>query len=148
MSPGMLVGLAALGLGASSPSAPPQAGITDAVIQHLDLTSFPNSVGPRRLPGKTTFADYGFVDVTKTADGARLLQTDKGWMMRFEVLSADATSVRLCFHDTGLAKPGKPRAPSYNATSALLVSTASQGTWTARQVPAGFANCKNDPDDA
>ncbi len=148
MNPGMLVGLAALGLGASSPAAPPQAGITDAVIQHLDLTSFPNSVGPRRLPGKTTFADYGFVDVTKTADGARLLQTDKGWMMRFEVLSADATSVRLCFHDTGLARPGEPRAPSYNATSALLVSTASQGMWTARQVPAGFADCKNDPDDA
>ncbi|WP_420010102.1 pesticin immunity protein [Xanthomonas sacchari] len=143
MNPAVLVGLVALGLSASSPAAPPQAGITDAVIQHLDLTSFPNSVGPRRLPGKTTFAD--FVDVTKTADGARLLQTDKGWMMRFEVLSADATSVRLCFHDTGLARPGESRAPSYNATSALLVSTASQGMWTARQVPAGFADCKNAP---
>ncbi|MCI2243901.1 hypothetical protein L3067_04665 [Xanthomonas sp. PPL568] len=71
MNPGMLVGLVALGVSASSPAAPPQAGITDAVIQHLDLTSFPNSVGPRRLPGKTTFADYGFVDVAKTADGGR-----------------------------------------------------------------------------
>ncbi|MCI2261816.1 pesticin immunity protein [Xanthomonas indica] len=148
MNPGMLVGLVALGVSASSLAALPQAGITDAVIQHLDLTSFPNSVGPRRLPGKTTFADYGFVDVTKTADGARLLQTDKGWMMRFEVLSADATSVRLCFHDTGLARPGETRAPSYNATSALLVSKSSHGNWTARQVSAGFADCRNDPVDA
>ncbi|MET7142743.1 pesticin immunity protein [Xanthomonas sp. PPL139] len=148
MNAGMLVGLVVFGVGAASPAAPPQAGITDAVIQHLDLTSFPNSVGPRRLPGKTTFADYGFVDVTKTADGARLLQTDKGWMMRFEVLSADATSVRLCFHDTGLARPGETRAPSYNATSALLVSKSSHGNWTARQVSAGFADCRNDPVDA
>ncbi|WP_017914141.1 hypothetical protein [Xanthomonas sp. SHU 166] len=145
MTSGMLVGLLALGVGASSPVVSQQAGVVDAVIQQLDLTSFPNSVGPRRLPGKTTFADYGFVDVTKTAHGARLLEADKGWMMRFEVLSADATSVRLCFHDTGLARPGATQAPSYDATSALLVSTASQGKWTARQIPAGFADCKNAP---
>ncbi|KMM77343.1 pesticin immunity protein [Xanthomonas sp. NCPPB 1128] len=148
MNAGMLVGLVALGMSASSLAASHEAGVTDAIIQHLDLTSFPNSVGPRRMPGKTTFADYGFVDVTKTADGARLLQADKGWMMRFEVLSADPTSVRLCFHDSGLARPGDTSAPSYNATSALLVAKSSRGNWTARQVPAGFADCRNDPVDA
>lgn len=117
----------------------------DGVVRKLDLTSFPNSVGPRRMPGKTTFADYGFRHVGKTAEGARLVKDDEGWEMSFSIISAGPTSLRLCFHDKGLRRPGDVKAPSYNATAALLVTKLQSGRWAAKQVPAGFANCRNDP---
>lgn len=117
----------------------------DGVINHLDLTTFRNSVGPRRIPGKTTFADYGFVRVEKTVSGANLVRDDKGWTMGFDIISVSPTSLRLCFHDRGLAQPRDVRAPSYNATSALLVSKSQSGRWAAKQVSAGFATCQNDP---
>lgn len=119
-----------------------------AVIGNLDLTSFPNSVGPRREPGKTTFADYGFVDLETIANGASLTQEDKGWMMSFTILSAGPSGLRLCFHDRGLARPGDVIGPSYNTWSALFVSTARRGLWTARQIPGGYAGCRNDPPDS
>jgi hypothetical protein len=121
------------------------AGEIDGVIKYLDLTTFPNSVGPRRMPGKTTFADYGFIHVENTASGAKLVRDDKGWTMGFSIISAGPTSLRLCFYDRGLAQPGDVFVPSYNATSALLVSKSRRGMWAAEQVPAGFANCQNDP---
>lgn len=117
----------------------------DGVIKHLDLTTFPNSVGPRRMPGKTTFADYGFVRVEKTVNGAKLVRDDKGWTMGFTIISAGPKSLRICFYDQGLARPGDIRAPSYNATSALLVSKSRRGVWAAKQVLAGLPDCQNDP---
>lgn len=117
------------------------------VIRNLDLTSFPNSVGPRRIPGKTTFADYDFVLVDKTAGGARLLRTDRSWEMRFIILSAGPKRLQLCFYDSALAGPGQTFRPTYRATSALLVTKAPRGHWSARQVTGGFPKCRNDPEE-
>nr|WP_294817840.1 hypothetical protein [uncultured Sphingomonas sp.] len=50
-------------------AAPAGANDMDGVIRNLDLTTFPNSLGPGRWTGKATFADYGFVIVAKTANG-------------------------------------------------------------------------------
>ena len=47
-------------------------GAAQQIIERLDLTSFSNSVGPRRIPGKTSFADYGFTTVEEGVDGATL----------------------------------------------------------------------------
>ncbi|MEG8052875.1 hypothetical protein QP185_05805 [Sphingomonas aerolata] len=118
---------------------------TDGLIKNLDLTTFPNSVGPRRMQGKTTLADYGFVEVEKTVKGANVVRDDQGWMMGFTIISAGPKVLRVCFYDKGLKKPGDALAPSYNSTTALLVSKKPLGRWTAKQVPAGFLKCLNDP---
>lgn len=97
------------------------------------------------MPGKTSFSDYGFVHVEKTGYGAELRREDGGWAMNFHVLSAGPDSLRLCFGDWGVARPGDARAPSYNTTSALFVYKAPKGRWVAKGVPEGFPNCKNDP---
>ncbi len=147
MRMGLVAALAALVANGAPLAASSYDRQVHAVIANLDLTSFPNSVGPRREPGKTTFADYGFVDLETIANGAILTQEDKGWMMSFTILSAGPSGLRLCFHDRGLARPGDVIGPSYNTWSALFVSTAWRGLWTARQIPGGFANCRNDPPD-
>jgi hypothetical protein len=141
----ILIILTALAVSGSAQAASPDVGTINAIIKNLNLTSFPNSVGPRRLPGRTSFADYGFVIVEKSANGASIFSKDKGWVMSFRVLSTGPRSLQLCFHDRGLARPGDATVPSYNATSALVVSKLPHGLWTAKQVRAGFANCKNDP---
>jgi hypothetical protein len=70
---------------------------------------------------------------------------DRGWVMNFRVISVGPESLRLCFGDWGVARPGDVQAPSYNATSALFVSKAPKGRWIAKQVLEGFPSCKNDP---
>jgi len=145
MKTGILLAFAAIVASGPSLATSFDDGEIDSVIKNLDLTTFPNSIGPRRTPGKTTFSEYGFVHVEKIVHGANLVEKDKGWMMSFKILSSAPESLRLCFHDRGLVAPGEARAPSYNATSALLVLKSPQGRWTAKQIPAGFADCQNDP---
>lgn len=145
MKKSILIVLTALAVGGSAQAASPDVGTINAIIKNLNLTSFPNSVGPRRLAGRTSFADYGFVIVEKSSNGASIFSKDKGWVMSFRVLSTGPRSLQLCFHDRGLGRPGDATVPSYNATSALVVSKLPRGLWTAKQVRAGFANCKNDP---
>lgn len=143
-----LIGLAALVSSGSSLAAFVDVSEVDGVIKNLDLTSFPNSVGPRRMPGKSTFADYGFVRVKKALAGAELIRDDESWLMSFRIISANTTSLRLCFYDRALGKPGEGFVPTYNTTSALLISKSERGAWAAKQVPSGFANCKNYPEEA
>jgi hypothetical protein len=115
------------------------------IVFAAQLKTFPNSVGPRRIPGKKTFADYGFIRAKKTPSGAKLFHEDNGWLMSFDVISANSHSLRLCFHDRGLARLGDAIAPSYSSTSALVVTKPVLGKWTAKQVPAGLEHCQNDP---
>jgi hypothetical protein len=126
-------------------SEPTTRAIGDAIIDRLDLTSFDNSVGPRREANKRTFSDYGFTMVERTEKGARLYRQEGGWMMGFDVLSASPTSVQLCFVDSALMRPGDIGRPSYDARSALLVSRGESAYWSARQVPEGFPGCSNNP---
>ena len=140
-----VLALAALAGSACSPAASAEADDVSALIDRLDLTSFPNSVGPRRVAGKSTFADYGFTAIERSHRGAVLTTEDRGWMMEFEVVSDDRQSLQLCFHDRGLQRPGDIFGPTYDATSALRVTKSPDGPWTAAQVRGGFAGCRNDP---
>jgi len=143
-----LFALAALASSGSSLAASVDASEVDGVIKNSDLTSSSNSVGPRRLPGKSTFADYGFVRVKRAIAGVEVVRDDKSWLMGFRIVSANPTSLRLCFYDRALGRPGDVFVPTYNTTSALFISKTQRGAWTAKQVPAGFTNCKNYPEEA
>ncbi|MGK6354654.1 hypothetical protein ACMGDH_05440 [Sphingomonas sp. DT-207] len=113
----------------------------DRVISKLDLTTFPNSL-PKRMPGKTTFADYGFITVAKTASGAKLVGQIDGASKSFVVVSNHPKHMRLCFHD-GVVRQLGATARRFDITSALLVTKSQQGAWTAEEVPGGFPNCRN-----
>lgn len=119
--------------------------VRDAVVARLDLTSFPNSVGPRRVAGRHGFADYGFTQVRRTADGADLYAADRGWMMGFRILAATPTRLRLCFVDRGLRRPQDMRGPSYDTRTALVVTRTRNGPWPAHVVPGGMPGCADAP---
>ena len=57
-----------------------------AVATKLDITSFPNSTGPRRKEGLRTFADYGFTSVARDGNAAVLDAADKSWTFRVSIL--------------------------------------------------------------
>lgn len=128
----------------------PSAASADAndvgdVIRNLDLTSFPNSIGARRVPGKSTFADYGFVTIEKTVNGAKLVRKGDGRLKSFVVISDGHKYIRLCFHDRFVVLPDSAAPLRYFTTLALVVSKSQRGVWTAQAFPGGFLNCRNDP---
>lgn len=115
------------------------------IVTHLDLGSFPNSTGPRREPGKKSFADYGFTVVELTDDGAALYAPDHGWTMRFRIVGRDSSSIRVCLQDRALPRPGAISNPSYDARSALVLTPSGAPWWKADEVRGGFETCANDP---
>jgi len=122
-------------------AAPGKTDTVDSIIAKLDLTSFPNSVGPRRTEGKKSFADYGFVPTDTDAKGA-VLTAEFRWDMSFTILSSTDKEVHICFWDRAL------NGGTYNSTSALSLTKRSDDMWIAREVKGGFEGCANVPEDA
>ncbi|MDV3482152.1 MULTISPECIES: pesticin immunity protein [Sphingobium] len=112
----------------------------ESVIDRLDLTSFPNSIGPRRVAEKKTFSEYGFIVIKKTASGAYLELDSHRWEMSFNVLSAKDGRMTVCFGDRALG------GGTYNALSALSLSKTTDGMWIAKQLKGGLPNCRNKPE--
>jgi hypothetical protein len=69
------------------------------VAQNLDLTSFANSVGPRRKPGARLPADYGFTHVDGNDSLAVLSEPDRSWELSVELISRNGDDVVICFGD-------------------------------------------------
>src|SRR5258706_9822644 len=132
--------LAAIGLPSAAPA---DANDVNGVIRNLDLTSFPNSIGRRHMPGKTTFADYGFVTVEKTASGAKLVRKDDGRSKSFVIISDGPKFMRICFHDRFVMASDSASPIRAEITSALVVRKSGRGVWTAEELPGGFLNCRN-----
>jgi hypothetical protein len=115
----------------------------ESVIKNLDLTSFANSIGRRRIPGKTSFADHGFVLVVKTANGAKLIRKGDGRIKSFVIVSGGPRYMHICFRDRFVMAPDSISPIRADITSALVVRKTGRGAWTAEQLPGGFPNCRN-----
>lgn len=113
----------------------------DSIVSHLDLTSFANSTGPRRILGKRTFSDYGFAVIKKDVRSAYLQMGPHEWEMSFDVLSRAGNQMTICLRDR--ARNGG----SYDTVSALSLSKSPGGMWIARQLKGGVLGCRNDPED-
>lgn len=113
----------------------------DSIVANLDLTSFPNSTGPRRASGKKTFSDYGFAVIKKDLRSAHLEMGPHEWEMSFDVLSRVDNRMTICLRDR--ARNGG----SYNTVSALSLSKSPEGMWMAKQLKGGVPDCRNDPED-
>jgi hypothetical protein len=96
----------------------PTTNLAKYVVEHLDVTSFPSSIGPRREAGKTTFKDYGFKPTSVTATEALLSEPD--WTFHIKVIGHTRNTVTICLHD-------KAQKSSYDAQSCLLLKPAPTG---------------------
>lgn len=75
------------------------AGDAASIGARLDLSSFANSTGPRREPGKRTPADYGFA-LPSVADGwASFIAPARGWRLGVKVLKKEPGRTLVCFVD-------------------------------------------------
>ena len=87
---------AAILLRPPDPSIAPTAA---TVARNLDLTSFPNSTGPRRKAGARTPADYGFTVVDADGSLAVLSEKDRSWEISVTLISQDHGDAIVCFGD-------------------------------------------------
>jgi hypothetical protein len=129
--------LAMLGLVAASARA---AELTDAtsVLRKLDLSSFANSTGPRRGPGKKTPEQYGFTR-SEVTDGVSLLAEAGGdWSLRLRILRQRPGRLLVCFEDKA------HNGGSYDAQSLLLLTLDKDGLYKAKEQPAR-ADCPARP---
>jgi len=113
--------------------------IARQVIARLDVTSFPNSIGPRRQKGKKTFADYGFKRVTMTRNGADLIQAfgdNDDWLMSIEVLRASSSEILICLQDK--AENGG----TYNSVEPISVRVGHQRLWRGVPLKHSVPGCK------
>jgi hypothetical protein len=83
-------------------SAPAVAGASVSArdaARAIDLTSFPNSTGPRRIPGAKTPTDYGFTIAEEHGDGVDLYLADRSWLLGVRVLTQSGRTLVLCIQD-------------------------------------------------
>ena len=80
-------------------SVPALAETPQALAERLDLTSFPNSTGPRRDVGLFTFSDFGFTAVEADGPVVRFADPEDGWTFIVTLLEPRNGRQRLCVED-------------------------------------------------
>ncbi len=80
----------------------PKEHLAQCVTEKLDVTAFPSSIGPRRIKGKYTFKDYGFVTRKVTEKEAVLEEEDRSWRFRVGVLERTDAGILICLEDQAL----------------------------------------------
>lgn len=109
------------------------------ILSQLDLTSFPNSTGPRRQSRLHTPGDYGFTKQGKGEGGwARLSEPNGDWSLSALLIEDGRASKTICFVDAGGG------GATYRATETLQVKREPDGRWTAVRV-GDRPGCRNDP---
>jgi hypothetical protein len=115
----MLLSTAVPAQGAQTPAAWPEQDLARFVFEHLDISSFRNSTGPRRGRGQRFLSDLGVQPnrVTETEATA----DEGGWSYSVRILGKrdynkdDVEEVLICFSDRSL------EGGSYNSTKHLIV---------------------------
>lgn len=107
-----------------APSSAAQRVAQDTLIAGLDLTSFPNSTGPRRIVGKWSLADYGFTRLRRSSDYVEARTADVGgWEIGFTVLAPGTQAMTICLIDR--AQDGG----SYRTQTPYRVERQPDGRW-------------------
>jgi hypothetical protein len=97
----ILVALVAFVTAASAHDIPklPAAKLMSYILDHLDVRTFPSSIGPRRETNKVTFSDYGFMPQESSGDKAVLTNLQKDWFFTVKVLEQGRNSILICVGD-------------------------------------------------
>ncbi len=80
----------------------PSKGLLLYVVAHLDVTTFRNSIGPRREPGKSSLHEYGFNVIHANELNADLINTSINWRMHFEMIKTTDSYLLICFDDQAI----------------------------------------------
>ena len=99
----------------------------------LDMTSFPNSVGPRREEGLKTLADYGFVATGD--DGTTYEEDDGSWRFVVTPLASGDGRMLVCVEDQAL------NGGSYHTRHALELVEDASGLLRATAGPVTHPDC-------
>lgn len=112
----------------------------DATVvgRNLDLTSFPNSTGPRHEPGKRTPEEYELTKIAGSGTLVTFAKPDGSWQMSLEILGSRPGHVLACFRDQ--ARNGG----SYNVQQALDLTYDADRLYKA-QVLADAPECPTRP---
>lgn len=106
------------------------------MIARLDMTSFRNSIGPRRVAGERNLPQYGFTERSAFDDGwAYAKMTDGSWQFGIFVLTDGQTTKRLCVTDDAIGSG------TYHATIPMEVARQADGTWRALRVFRRLPGC-------
>lgn len=106
------------------------------IVDRLDITSFPNSIGPRRRPGARTLADYGLTKKSSFDDGwVYTAMPDKSWMVGVFILKPGRQRRRICITDTSTS------GGTYRSINAVDVRRRPDGSWVVAQVVGPVTGC-------
>jgi hypothetical protein len=115
---------------------PPGGEWAKFIVDHLDVRSFPSSLGSRRNEGKITFADFGIMPRSMSAEKATL-GTD--WDYTIAVLSHTRKQILICFTEHA-ANGG-----TYRSQGPLALTPTADGHLLGKMVLTPIASCSRDP---
>ena len=105
------------------------------IARHLDILSFPNSIGPRRHPDAKTLMDYGFTQFCAKANRVEANEDDGQWYFVIELVADQGDSKELCVTD--MATNGG----TYTARSLIKVRLGADGLFHATNTPPEGNSC-------
>lgn len=105
------------------------------IARHLDVLSFPNSIGPRRRPDAKTLMDYGFTQFRAKANRVEANEDDGQWYFAIELVADHGDSKKLCVTD--MATNGG----TYAARSLINVQLGADGLFHATNTPTEGNSC-------
>ena len=106
------------------------------IAEQIDVTSFRNSIGPRREPELKTFSDYGFIESDLDGHTARLTDKERSWLFAVTVAEASDERLVLCILDQALD------GGSYRTLSAIGFKDGTEGLLVATAEAQDDGNCK------
>ncbi len=105
------------------------------IARHLDVLSFPNSIGPRRRPDAKTLMDYGFTKLLVKANRVEATEDDGQWYFSIELVADLGDIKELCVTD--MATNGG----TYDTRSLIKVRLGADGLFHATNTPPEGNSC-------
>jgi len=105
------------------------------IARHLDVLSFPNSIGPRRRPGAKTLMDYGFTQFRAKANRVEANEDDGQWYFAIELVADHGDSKELCVTDQAT------NGGTYATRSLIKVRLGADGLFHATNTPVEGNSC-------
>ena len=99
------------------------------IADDLDVTSFPNSIGPSRRPEAKTLRQYGFKRAMATRGIAEFTLDDGSWYFAVEMLQDHGDIKELCVSDRAL------NLGTYNTRTRVKVKRGARGLYEAVEPP-------------
>ncbi len=127
----MAIAVMAWGM-AQSDTVYPVKDVVQFVVDRLDVTSFPSSIGPRREKNKTSFKDYGFTKREIKGNEVVLEEEGGGWKFTVAVLKRSDQGILVCIADRAV------NGGSYNTQGPLFLvrkDGKSLLRWDGREAP-------------